>query len=245
VLAQQDHAPHHKHKHKHKHTHQQNPMQTHTQHTTRPTHHPRPIDAPNENTQTQTQTHTHTRTHLYGPHTSYHPVMRDQPVHTLLDLTRLDWLRSSFFVRDRTQHTGAPVTALSLFPFLQLLNSSTPQLLNSSPTIESNRRRTPRQDKRLVSKPASERRRRRTHKRRKNGSQGLRSKAKHSTARRSHATQRNAAQTVAVDTEGGAGTRANVWWMAADGSEARADAVWEVFVCVFGCWWVLEKASKS
>jgi hypothetical protein len=125
VLAQQDHAPHHKHKHKHKHTHQQNPMQTHTQHTTRPTHHPRPIDAPNENT--QTHTHTHTRTHLYGPHTSYHPVMRDQPVHTLLDLTRLDWLRSSFFVRDRTQHTGAPVTALSLFPFLQLLNSSTPR----------------------------------------------------------------------------------------------------------------------
>jgi hypothetical protein len=180
VLAQQDHAPHHKHKHKHKHTHQQNPMQTHTQHTTRPTHHPRPIDAPNENT--QTHTHTHTRTHPYGPHTSYHPVMRDQPVHTLLDLTRLDWLRSSFFVRDRTQHTGAPVAALSLFPFLQLLNSS--------PTIESNRRRTPRRDKRLASKPAKTSTN--THKTEKRKPKAC--ATKQNTAQREGATQRNATQ---------------------------------------------------
>jgi hypothetical protein len=122
VLAQQDHAPHHKHKQKHKHTHQQNPMQTHTQHTTRPTHHPRPIDAPNENTQTQTQTHTHTRTHPYGPHTSYHPVMRDQPVHTSLDVTRLDWLRSSFATELSTQERQSPL-CLSFHSS----NSSTPR----------------------------------------------------------------------------------------------------------------------
>ena len=33
--------------------------------------------------------------------------------------------------------------------------------------------------------------------------------------------------------------------MAADGSEARADAVWEVFVCVGVCFWVLVGVGKS
>ena len=197
VLAQQGHAPHHKHKHKHKHTHQQNPMQTHTQHTTHYTTHTPPTPyrcSKRKHTNTNTNTYTYTYTHpsIRTRHLlSSRHARPPRPHITRCDSTRLASfivLRSSLFVlrsRSNSAHRSAShhSVSLSIPPTPQLL-------LNSSPTIESNRRRTPRRDKRLASKPAKTSTN--THKTEKRKPKAC--AAKQNTAQREGATQRNATQ---------------------------------------------------